>query len=95
MNESENNDEAELFLSLVTQMQAKDPRLNSMQAALIVAAERGIACDSRTFARLLGVAHALVLRELNALAEMDGPLRVIKKEARTLRTHYVLQADLP
>ncbi|TNM61458.1 hypothetical protein FHP24_22440 [Aliirhizobium smilacinae] len=72
-------------------MQAKDARLTPLQAALIVAAERGIARDSRTFARVVGVAHALALREVNALVKMGGSLRVTKREARTLRTHYVLQ----
>ena len=86
---SENEDDAELFLSLVAGMQARDSRLTPLQAALIVAAELGIARDSRTFARVVGVAHALALRELNALVNMGGPLRVTKREMRTLRTHYV------
>ncbi|WP_394344658.1 hypothetical protein [Aliirhizobium smilacinae] len=86
-----NEDDAEQFLSLVAGMQAKDARLTPLQAALIVAAERGIARDSRTFARVVGVAHALALREVNALVKMGGSLRVTKREARTLRTHYVLQ----
>jgi len=88
---SNNENEAGLFLSLVARMQAKDTRLTSLQAALIVAAEHGIARDSRTFARTFGVAHALVLRELNALCELKGPLLVISREARTLRTHYGLR----
>lgn len=81
--------EAELFLSLVAQKQAKDARLTSLQAALIVASELGLARDSRTFARILGIAHAIVLRELDALCVPGGPFRVVKREARTLRTHYV------
>jgi hypothetical protein len=87
---NEDHDQSERFLSLVTELQAKDPRLTSLQAALIVAAKEEIALDSRSFARLLGVAHALVLRELNALVAIGGPLRVVKREARTLRVHYVL-----
>ncbi|MNI17398.1 hypothetical protein D3C73_707670 [compost metagenome] len=88
---NEDRDQTERFLSLVAECQAKDPRLTSLQAALIVAAEAGIALDSRSFARLFGVAHALVLRDLNALIEMDGPLRVVKREARTLRSFYVVE----
>ncbi len=88
---SEECDPPERFLSLVAERQAMDPRLTSLQAALIVAAEQGIALDSRSFARLLGVAHALVLRELNALLEMDGPLRIVKREARTLRSFYIVE----
>ncbi|WP_313198993.1 hypothetical protein [Rhizobium sp.] len=88
---NEDRDQPERFLSLVAERQAKDPRLTSLQAALIVAAEEDIALDSRSFARLLGVAHALVLRELNALVTMGGPLRIVKREARTLRSFYVIE----
>lgn len=91
---STNGDEVELFLSLVAKMQAKDARLTSLQAALVVAAELGVARDSRTFARTLGVAHALVLRELDALSATGGPLCIVKKEARTLRTHYALRNEI-
>jgi hypothetical protein len=88
---NEDRDQPERFLSLVAELQAKDPRLTSLQAALIVAAEVGIALDSRSFARLLGVAHALVLRELNSLVAKGGPLRIVKREARTLRSFYVIE----
>ncbi len=88
---SEDRDQTDRFLLLVEERQAKDPRLTALQAALIVGAEEGIARDSRTFARLLGVAHALVLRELNALVEMGGPLRIEKREVRTLRTFYAVE----
>ncbi|MGA1832264.1 hypothetical protein [Rhizobium wenxiniae] len=88
---NEDRDQPERFLSLVAELQAKDPRLTAVQAALIVAAEAEIALDSRSFARLLGVAHALVLRELNALVVKGGPLRIVKREARTLRSFYVIE----
>lgn len=90
---SEEADETERFLSLVAELQAKDDQLTSLQAALIIAAERDIAHDSRTFARVFGTAHALVLRELNALAERDAWLQIVEREPRTLRTHYVLKQD--
>lgn len=79
--------EEEQFLALIAEAQAKNSALTSLQAGLIVGAELGIACDSRTFARLLDVAHALVLRDLNILAE-QGELRIVKQDARTLRTFY-------
>ena len=85
--------EAEQFLALVAEAQAKDPELTSLQAGLIVAAELGIAANSRTFARLLDVAHALVLRELNLLAEL-GKLRIVKQDARTMRTYYVVAGQV-
>ncbi len=80
--------EAERFLALVATAQEGDPALSSIQAAIMVAADLGIASDSRTFARILGIEHALALRELNALADMAGYLTIVKRDARTLRTFY-------
>lgn len=88
---SEDTDETERFMSLVAELQTKDPRLTSLQAALVVAAEQDIAHDSRSFARIFGTAHALVIRELNDLVELGGGLRIIKTDQRTLRTHYVVE----
>lgn len=85
--------DAERFLALVAEKEAKDPALTSLQAGLIVATELGIASDSRTFARLLGIAHALVLRELNILIEC-GQLQILKQDARTLRTYCAVEAKL-
>lgn len=80
----------ERFLSLVGEAQAEDPSLTPLQAALIVAARLGIASDSRTFARVIGVAHALVLRELGVLEAEGARLRIIKRDARTMRSWYAL-----
>jgi hypothetical protein len=44
--------EAERFLALVAEAEAKDPEIKSLQASLIVAAKLGIADDSRTLARI-------------------------------------------
>lgn len=90
-------DKAGDFLALVARLQAEDPRLSGIQAALVVAARTGVANDSRTFARRLDLAHALVLRELNALAERGGTIRIDGRDARTMRTRYSLasQAKYP
>ncbi len=80
--------DTEAFFALIEQKVARDLRLTPMQAAIIAALELGIAGDSRTFSRLLGFAHALVLRELTALAERGDTLRIVAREERTLRTHY-------
>ncbi len=74
------------FLALAARLQAEKPQLSGIQAGLVAAARLGIANDSRAFARLLGLAHALVLRELNALPE--GLLRIEQRDTRTLRTRY-------
>ncbi|MDR9781046.1 hypothetical protein [Rhizobium redzepovicii] len=82
--------DADRFFALVAAAQAGDIRLTSIQAGLLVAAELGIARDSRAFARKLGIAHSLVLRELNALAAREGMLEIVKRDPRTMRVHYTL-----
>ncbi|MCV9944971.1 hypothetical protein [Rhizobium sp. BT-175] len=82
--------EVDRFLALVAAAQGRDIRLTSIQAGLLVAAELEIARDSRTFARMLGIAHSLVLRELNALAEREGVLQIVKRDLRTMRVYYTL-----
>ncbi len=80
--------EVERFMALVARLQADDPLLTPIQAGLVVAAGLGIAGDSRTFARLLDLAHALVLRELTALVARNL-LYVTKRDGRTMRSHFV------
>ncbi|ABC94305.1 hypothetical conserved protein (plasmid) [Rhizobium etli CFN 42] len=81
---------ADRFLALVAAAQDRDIGLTSIQAGLLVAAELGIASDSRSFARMLGIAHALVLRDLGALAERGDMVEIVKRDARTMRVHYRL-----
>lgn len=81
------------FLACVARLQAEVPHLTAIQAGLLVAAHLGVAHDSRTFARKLGLAHALVLRELNAVAEPGGLLRIEQRDARTMRTAFAPGPD--
>ncbi|WP_212733785.1 hypothetical protein [Thalassospira povalilytica] len=81
--------DAAMFLHLVERLMATQPELTPVQAGILVAAREDIARDSRTFARLFGMAHAIVLRELNALVQSGDLLTVTKRDARTLRTHYL------
>ncbi|MGE7368751.1 hypothetical protein ACQKKX_06705 [Neorhizobium sp. NPDC001467] len=83
----------ERFLTLVAAEQGRDPTLTSIQAAMVVAARLGIAGDSRSFARILDIEHALTLRELNALADR-GDIIILKRDERTLRTFYRLAGDV-
>ncbi|MBY5332722.1 hypothetical protein HFO99_01900 [Rhizobium leguminosarum] len=87
---NEEASDADRFLALVAAAQGGDIGLTSIQVGLLVAAELGIAGDSRAFARKLGIAHSLVLRELNGLAEREGLLRIVKRDPRTMRVHYML-----
>jgi hypothetical protein len=78
------------FLDLVGRVAAFDPRLSELQAAMLTAAHLGVASDSRSFANKLGVAHALVLRELSAFEDIADMLVVTKRDPRTMRAHYEL-----
>lgn len=79
--------ESEQFMDLVARLCTAQPDLTPIQAGIIIAAEQNIARDSRTFARLLGLAHALVLREITTLCDQNH-LTITKQDARTLRTFY-------
>jgi hypothetical protein len=87
---SEKEPDAEAYLGAVDKLMICDGGLTRLQAGVLAAAQLDIAHDSRSFARLLGVPHALVLRVLVELAERDGLIRITKRDARTLRNHYVL-----
>lgn len=81
----------ERFLALVGDVVRAEPGLAPLAAAVIVALHLGVAADSRDFARNLGVAHALALREVTALAERDL-IAIGRRNARTQRTAYALTA---
>ena len=78
------------FLALVEAIQAQDTALSRLTAGIVAAVFQGIAADSRTFAKLFGIAHALVLREINMLSGPDAPVGIIRRDARTQRTHLKL-----
>lgn len=81
-----------LFMSRVEALLNDEAiQLSSLAAGLLVAIDMGIA-DSRSFARLLGIEHALVLREIALLADPDGLITVTGRKANTLRTSLALSA---
>lgn len=80
---------AEEFMALVGRIAASDARLSGLQAGLLAAASLDIAHDSRSFSRLLGVEHALVIRELTGLEDL-GLIEITHRQARTLRSHFRL-----
>jgi hypothetical protein len=63
--------------------------ISPLAAGVVVAIDMGIA-DSRSFARLLGVEHALVLREIAQLSGPDGLIEVTGRQPKTLRTSLAL-----
>ncbi|WP_426231331.1 hypothetical protein [Pararhizobium sp. DWP3-4] len=78
------------FLARVDAMRAQDPVLSPLTAGIMGAVFVGIATDSRTFAKLFGIEHALVLREINQLSGPDAPVEITRRDARTQRTHLKL-----
>lgn len=76
-------------LDLVGAIRFVDPAIAPVGAGLMTALHLGIAKDSRTFARLFGIAHALVLREITALTEYHL-LTIVGRNARTQRTEIAL-----
>jgi hypothetical protein len=77
----------EQFLAIVAKVCAAEASLSQIGAAVLVALHHGIALDSRTFSRVFGVAHALVLREVTALSADEGAfLKIVSRNERTQRT---------
>lgn len=79
---------AEDFMAAVARVQDRAPALEPLQAALLVAVEEGVAADTRSFAKIFGIAHALTLRATTDLD--DGFLKVASRDPRTQRTRIEL-----
>lgn len=71
---------------LATRSDLVDP----MGAAVIAAAHLDLCHDSRTFARIFGVAHALVIRAVTTLSDEAGLLEVEHRSERSQRIRYRL-----
>ncbi|WP_245445419.1 hypothetical protein RMS29_006800 [Agrobacterium rosae] len=73
------------FMAVVEQISQTAPvAIDATGAALVAAVHLGIGTDSRSLSNKLGIAHALVLREINALS--GRMLTIVKRDARTQRT---------
>ncbi len=59
--------------------------LSPLSAGILAALDLGLARDSRTFARVFDIAHALVLREYTTLIEDLGFLAIQRRDERTQR----------
>ena len=83
----ETQDAAAIYFAEVERQCESDPTLSSLAAGILAGLALDIAHDSRSFARLLGVEHALVLREVDQLAATFR-LAVTGRDARTSRVSY-------
>ena len=82
--------DSNLFMSRVDALLREETlQVSALGAGIVVAIDMGIA-DSRSFSRLLGVEHALVLREIADLSGPEGLVRVTGRRPKTLRTSLAL-----
>lgn len=84
-------EEAE-YMALVDALEAASGKISRLGAGIIAALALDTASDSRSFSRILGVAHALVLREVVVLSAEGGYIRIRQRDERTQRTRYELNA---
>lgn len=79
------------ILARVAALCAAEPALSEIGAALVTALDLGIARDTRTFSRIFGIAHALVLREVSQMSgDESAVLKVVARNDRTQRTELAL-----
>lgn len=81
---------AETYMAEVEALMLRDTRLSPLAAGVLVAIKLDIAHDSRSFAKALGINHALALREVEILTSDYGLLEVTERNRRTQRTFYCL-----
>jgi len=79
----------EAFLASVGELCASAPELSQIGAAILLALHLGICSDSRTFARLFGIEHALVLRGVTELTDATL-VTIVDRNTRTQRTTLAL-----
>lgn len=80
--------DAQTFLAATDTIAELRPDLSMLEAGLLAGLQLGLASDSRSFARVFGVEHALVLRALDALSGTAGLVTLTARDARTQRTRY-------
>lgn len=82
-------DPADRLMALIEAVVAADPSaISPVGAAILAALQLNMAQDSRSFARQLDLAHALVLRECAVLQHDLGLIEVTRRDARTQRLYY-------
>ena len=79
--------DAETFLATTDTVAALRPELSLLEAGILAGLHLGLAGDSRSFARVFGVEHALVLRAVESLVA-ETLVAVTARDSRTQRTRY-------
>jgi len=83
----------ERFLEAVSALSSEEPALSQLGAAILAALHFGIAKDSRTFSRKIGIEHALALREITTLSDDAEYLTIVGKNSRTQRIEYAFSQN--
>ncbi|MEM6696727.1 MAG: hypothetical protein AAF626_18860 [Pseudomonadota bacterium] len=92
--DSANDDPAGDLETLVRALLAKNPSsLDAIAAGVLAASHLGLVNDTRTFARELGLAHALVIRSVTTLSSELGLITVDRQSDRSQRLRYSLTAS--
>ncbi len=84
---SDMDDGVAIYMNEVERACANDERLSPLAGGILAGIALDIAHDSRGFAKIFGIEHALVLREVQALVGIER-LIVTKRDARTQRCSY-------
>lgn len=80
--------DAETFLAVTDSVAALQPDLSTLEAGILAALHLDLARDSRSFARVFGIEHAIVLRAVETLAGEFGLFALTERNPRTQRTRY-------
>ena len=84
------SEEEEDLLATIEAIRRLDPRLSPLDGVILAAVTLDIADDTRSFARLFEVEHALVIRAAHELTEEGRWLDVVERQARTQRTKVAI-----
>ena len=84
---SEAHDPAARYFAEVERICPKHPWLTPLGGAILAGIDLAVAHDSRGFAKALGIEHALVLREVQTLVDLER-LIVTQRDERTHRCRY-------
>ena len=84
------SEEEEDLLATIEAIRRLDPRLSPLDGVILAAVTLDIADDTRSFARLFEVEHALVIRATHELTEEGRWLEVVERQARTQRTKVAI-----
>jgi hypothetical protein len=82
----------EQLIEAIALTQRADERISAIGAAILVGLRFELAGDSRSFAKLFDIEHALALRELVSLSDVLHLVEVERRDERTQRTFMGLTA---